>query len=322
MHHIKHSDLANFADDKVNLKKKDVDDQRAEINNLRERIDKKIADEPGYGIYKILNAGSVAKGTAISRGSDRDLAVYVREENVPDDMPGLVVWIRDRVREAYPELPDDGIKAGANCVEVILPSGLKVDVVPILYSGDPNDIGDLVRKGSGRKVRTSVRLHLDFIRDRKKKYPHLAQHIRFTKWWVQHQRDRDRNFKCKSFMVELIWIWLADNGRLHLDDHVLALEDFFDFVANGGLDEQIAFTDYLPASSLPARGNRPIQVLDPVNFDNNVGARYETADREKLEAAASHAYEAISTAHYVPVADEAEGLWQAVMGRTFSRSAA
>jgi hypothetical protein len=61
-------------------------------------------------------------------------------------------------------------------------SGLSVDVVPVLYEGEPNDVGCLVSKGTGEKLRTSVRQHLDFIRGRKNQYPSdLAQLIRFSK---------------------------------------------------------------------------------------------------------------------------------------------
>jgi hypothetical protein len=43
-----HCDLVSFADDKVNLKKAEVDDQRAQVNRLRNRIESKIAASPGY----------------------------------------------------------------------------------------------------------------------------------------------------------------------------------------------------------------------------------------------------------------------------------
>lgn len=322
MAHIKHSDLAKYGDDTVNLKKTEVDSQRDQVNDLRDRIEQQIKDTPGYGLVKALHAGSVAKGTAISRGGDRDLAVYVQKEKAPDDIPGLVVWLRDRVQDACKDMEGDvEVTANTNCVEVILPSKLKVDVAPVLYAGAANDVGHLVRKRSGRKVKTSVKLHLDFIRDRKKKYPNLTQLIRFSKWWVQHVRDRNPDFKCKSFMLELVWIYLADNGRINMDDHVLALEGFYKFIAHGGFDEQIAFTDFLPSSQLPSRGRKPIQVLDPVNFENNIGEYYEDDDRKALEAEAGKVYDIISTAHYEPEPDEAEALWQAFMGRTFRRAA-
>jgi hypothetical protein len=60
---VTHRDLVAFADEKVNLKKPEVDNQRAQVNRLRERIEAKIAATPGYGLVKSLHAGSVAKGT-------------------------------------------------------------------------------------------------------------------------------------------------------------------------------------------------------------------------------------------------------------------
>ena len=198
MAHIQHTDLASFGEDKVNLKKTEVDRQRTEVNDLRDRIEREIKGTLGFGLVKALHAGSVAKGTATSRGSDRDLAVYVEAEKAPSDTPGLVVWVRDRVATACSGMEGVTVTANTNCVEVILPSGLKVDVVPVL-KGQANDIGYLVQH-SGRRLKTTVRQHLDFIRGRKKLYPNLAQLIRFTKWWAHQVRDRDPDFKCKSFI--------------------------------------------------------------------------------------------------------------------------
>ena len=90
MPQITHRDLVAFADDKVNLKKSEVDDQRAQVNRLRDRIEGKIAVSPGYGFVKALHAGSVAKGTALRNVNDRDLAVYVKAEQAPDETPVLV----------------------------------------------------------------------------------------------------------------------------------------------------------------------------------------------------------------------------------------
>ncbi len=171
MPEIEHHDLVLFADQKVNLKKDEVDDQRAQVNRLRDRIEAKIAVTPGYGLVKSLHAGSVAKGTALSSVNDRDLAVYVRAEQAPNDVPSLVYWLRDRVVEAYSTLSADQIVANSNCVTVTFAgSGLSVDVVPVLYQGEPNDVGHLVNKDTGEKLLTSVRQHLDFIRGRKKQH--------------------------------------------------------------------------------------------------------------------------------------------------------
>ncbi len=318
---ITHRDLVLFADEKVNLKRTELDDQRAQVKRLRERIEDKIAASPGYGLVKALNAGSIAKGTALRTVNDHDLAVYVKAEQAPDETPALVHWLRDRVVEAYPLLHEDQIVASTNCVNVrFAGSGVEVDVVPVLYEGEPDDVGYLVSKDDGTRLRTSVRRHLDFIRGRKKEYPtHLAQLIRFTKWWAR-QRRRDGDFKCKSFMLELLWVHLADGG-LALDDYAKALEQFFAFIVNGGLHGQIAFTDFHPASELPPRGSKPIQILDPVNFDNNVAEHYEAQHRDLLVAAAQEALDAISTAYYEPAKGQAVELWQDVLGTSFRAAA-
>jgi len=65
MPQIEHRDLVAFAEDKVNLKKAEVDDQRAQVNRLRDRIEAKIAVSPGYGFVKALHAGSVGVGGAL-----------------------------------------------------------------------------------------------------------------------------------------------------------------------------------------------------------------------------------------------------------------
>ncbi len=321
MPQITHRDLVAFADDKVNLKKTEVDDQRAQVNRLRDRIESKIAASPGYGFVKALHAGSVAKGTALRSVNDRDLAVYVKAEKAPDETPELVNWVRDRVVEAYPAMREDQIVASTNCVNVrFAGTGLDVDVVPVLYEGEPNDVGYLVSKDDGTKLRTSVRQHLDFIRSRKKAHSkHLAQLIRFTKWWARQQR-RDGEFKCKSFLLELLWIHLADGG-MDLSDYAVALERFFLFIASGGLDQQIAFTDFHPRSELPARGSAPIQVLDPVNFGNNVAEHYGATDRDRLVSAAQEAFDAISTACYEPASGQGVELWQDVLGTSFQAAA-
>ena len=46
-------------------------------------------------------------------------------------------------------------------------TGLDVDVVPILYDGDPQWYGNLVSQDDGSLLKTSIPLHLEFAAKRK-----------------------------------------------------------------------------------------------------------------------------------------------------------
>jgi hypothetical protein len=100
---------------------------------------------------------------------------------------------------------------------------------------------------------------------------------------VREQRRIDENFRCKSFLVELIVAHLADEGwqgrRLDLEDLTVALEQVFAFIAGTGMRQRISFTDYYRADDLPAAANTAMEVFDPVNPDNNVVKDYSLAHR-------------------------------------------
>jgi hypothetical protein len=205
-----------------------------------------------------------------------------------------------------------------HCVTVSFKgTGLDVDVVPVLYEGGEEDRGYLIRKHTGTRVLTSITLHLRFIRARKAKYgPEFAQLIRLTKWWRRVLYDRDEDFRFKSFMIELLWAHLADEG-LDLSDYPKALERFFAYVVKTGLADQVAFTDFYKEGSIPARSNAAIEVLDPVNVGNNVATRYETADRDRIVVAAHSALNALNEARFAPTKGQAVECWQTVLGPTF-----
>jgi hypothetical protein len=66
---ITHRDLVAFAEDRVNLKRSEVDDERAQVARLRDRIENKIAVSPGYGFVKALHCGTLSPaGILISQG--------------------------------------------------------------------------------------------------------------------------------------------------------------------------------------------------------------------------------------------------------------
>jgi tRNA nucleotidyltransferase (CCA-adding enzyme) len=316
---ITHRDIQAFAEDRVNLPKAHADKHRAQVRGLRERLERKIDDDPSFELVKMLHSGSVAKGTALRTVNDLDVAVHVSAGSAPADDADLQPWLADRLEEANPNMKSDQFVPQEHCVKVqFRGSGLDVDVVPVLYEGDENDCGYLVRKHTGARVLTSIPLHLAFLRSRKDTYGQdFAQLIRLVKWWRKTERDQnDPDFRFKSFAIELLWSHLADGGT-PLGDYPTALEDFFTFIVKGGLATRIAFTDYHSLSELPARSNGAIEIFDPVNPKNNVTASYTTADRQRIEDAAHRALDALGEARYATTKADAVECWQDVVGPSF-----
>lgn len=318
MSKITSADLEAFAEKTVNLSHDDAKKGRDRVNVLRDRLEKHIAANPGFSLVKMLHAGSVAKGTALSKVNDMDVAVYVRADDAPTDNEVLVQWMAQRIRDAYGgTINPEQVVEGVHCPTITFASGLSVDVVPVLYEGADDDYGYLVAKDTGDRLDTSVKLHLAFIRARKAANPtHFAQVVRFLKWWIRVQKDLDSNFKFKSFMAELIVAKVADGGA-NLSDYRAALADVFDFIVTGRLQERVAFTDCYPASDLPDPTGDAIEIFDPVNANNNVAFRYSTYDRTRIVVAAEQALDAITEAGFATTKGEAVACWQIVLGTQF-----
>jgi len=237
---IAHAEIRTFADSRVNLPSDTARRYRKQVNRLRETLAKHIADNPGFALVKMLHAGSVAKGTALRTINDLDAAVYVSKDQTPGDERELVPWMADRLREAYPTKDVSDFRTDSpHCVTIhFRGSDLDVDVVPVLYEGDENDYGYLVDKFTGERLLTSVPRHLEFIRKRKaSNQTHFAQVVRLLKWWANQRKAENANFKCKSFLVELLVAHLADDGA-DLKDYTQALEGFFSYMVRTGLEER------------------------------------------------------------------------------------
>jgi len=315
---ITHADIATFAAESVNLTREDAEDYREQVRGLREKLDRYASDHPNYGLIKTLLSGSLAKGTALKVLNDIDVAFYVRAEKTPSSEPDLLNWLAERLREAYPQMKPDQIKPNRHsvCIKYAV-SGLSVDVVPVLYKGDPDDRGYLFAFDGGQPVLTSIPLHLAFIRKRKaQQKDDFAQMVRLVKWWVRQEKIKDENFRLKSFMVEMIVAHLADAG-VSMADYTVALEKVFSYIVKSRLKERISFTDYYPASKLPGPTEKAMEVFDPVNETNNVAAIYDDSHRQKIVTAAQDALEAISEARFATTRGRAIECWQDVLGPSF-----
>ena len=320
--HIKHEHIKNFAERKVNLPKEHVDRYRKHIKSMRDKLALHIDENPEYDLIKMFHSGSVAKGTALRTINDLDIAVYIKKSDSLAEGTELLNWLKDRLHEVYPKLKDSQIKipAGTHCVTIEFKNeGIPdIDVVPVIYEGDKNDLGYLTTKTNGKRVLTSIPMHLEFINKRKaNQITHFAQVVRLIKWWIKEKKAEDSFFKFKSFMAELICAHLVDNG-LDMSDYIHALEQVFKYIIEKELDERIYFTDYYKPEKLPKQTDVLIEMFDPVNPKNIITDKYNNTHKNKIIEAANDAFDAINEAHYATTQERAVELWKTIFGPTFN----
>lgn len=316
--HVGHSDIVRFADERVNLKRDDAKVHRKQIGRIRDRLENYVQEHPDFALRKMFLSGSLAKGTALSTINDGDLALYVSATEAPANMADFIPWLAEQLRGAFPNFkPEQVVENPATVTVSFVGTGLRVDVVPILYDGDPDWKGHLVSKNDGSKVLTSIPMHIDFIRRRNvASGGHHTQIVRLLKYWVRHIKSLNADFRFKSFMIELLVAYHADRG-LQLDDYPEALAEIFAFIATDAFRSDIVFSDHDdPAKCVGC--SDPMRIWDPVNHDNNTAQRYTAAQRDAIIDAALEAGDAINSALRAPTKEGTLRHWRRVFGTTFS----
>ncbi|MFJ6015395.1 CBASS oligonucleotide cyclase [Streptomyces sp. NPDC092952] len=324
--YVDHRVLKVFAQSKVNVPAEEAKERRRQVNHLRERLEGYIAAHPDFDLVKLRASGSTAKHTAIRRksgtGSDADVAAYLRVGDPEVDVSTVLTWLEERCKEVYGKTKvAEDFKPSDHAVGITMRgSGLKIDVVPVLYTGEPDDRGYLVTSG-GTKVLTSVTLHLRFIEKRKGEagdgYREL---IRLLKAWIRESKAVDPQLRCKSFLIELLVAHLWDvgwNGKpLQVNDYPAAIEQVLAYIVRTGLKTPILFTDYYKANAVSATTD-PIQVWDPVNPENNVARGYSELDRLQLVNHAKTTLETLTMAAYAATKGEALDAWRELFDPAF-----
>jgi len=315
--HVDHADIVRFAQDKVNLPKDKADEYRAQARRLRERLETYLDEHPDFTLKKMLLSGSLAKGTALRSLNDIDVACYISGADAPQDVQTLLSYVAERLRKAFPNFSPDQVQPQTYSVTVSFKgTGLDVDVVPILYDGDPQWYGNLVSQDDGSFLKTSIPLHLDFASRRKKKHEtDFAQVARLAKYWARNMKKEREGFRFKSFMVELILAHLSDQGA-DFSDYPEALQHFFTYIARSNMRQRIFFTDYYAASTISSF-SEPVQIIDPVNAENNTSRLYKTTEADAIVEAALDAGDAIDAALAAPTKQETVHYWQKVFGSAF-----
>ncbi len=316
--HVNHSDIVRFADERVNLPKDKADQYRKQAASVRERLENYLKEHDDFSLKKILLSGSLAKGTALRTLNDIDMACYISGANAPHEIRALLNYLTERLRRAFPNFSPDQVTPNEFSVTVSFRgSGLDVDVVPILYDGDPDWYGNLVSQEDGSFLATCIPRHLEFIRERKAQSPvHFAQVARLIKFWSGRMKLEREGFRFKSFMVELVLAHLSDKG-FDFSDYPEAMQHFFTYIVRSGLREQIVFDDYYYPSAVGAFPN-PVRIIDPVNPKNNVARLYTREQVNIIVDAANDAGDAIDSALHAPTKGETVRYWQKIFGPTFS----
>jgi hypothetical protein len=315
--HVDHGDIVRFGQERVNLPKDKADEYRAQVRRLREKLEGYLSEHPDFALKKMLLSGSLAKGTALRTLNDIDVACYISGADAPDDVDALLEYLAERLRKAFPNFSPDQVQPQTYSVTVSFRgSGLDVDVVPILYDGDPQWYGNLVSQDDGSFLETSIPLHLEFTRRRKDvQETHFAQVARLIKFWICKIKREREDFRFKSFMAELILAHLCDEG-LDFSDYPEALQHFFTYVARSNMRERIVFADYYkPAAA--GSFSEPVQIIDPVNARNNVSRLYTDAQADAIVDAGLDAGDAVDAALAVPTKQETVYYWQKVFGSSF-----
>lgn len=315
--HVDHGDILRFAQEKVNLPKDKADEYRAQARRLREKVDGYVDEHPDFTLKKIMLSGSLAKGTALRSLNDIDVACYISGADAPGDVPKLLNYLAERLRKAFPNFSPDQVRPQTYSVTVSFKgTGLDVDVVPILYNGDPQWYGNLVSQDDGSSLATCIPRHLEFIKKRKDAYEtDFSQIARLIKFWARKLKNEREGFKFKSFMIELILAHLADAG-LDFSDYPEALQHFFTYVVRSNMRERIVFSDYYQPSVVGSF-SAPVKIIDPVNAKNNVSQLYTAAEADAIVDAALDAGDAIDAALAAPTKQETVYYWQKVFGSTF-----
>jgi len=315
--HVDHGEIAAFAQEKVNLPRDKADEYRAQARRLRERLESYLQEHPDFTLTKMLLSGSLAKGTALRSLNDIDVACYISGADAPGDVPRLLNYLAERLRKAFPNFSPDQVQPNTYSVTVSFRgSGLDVDIVPILYDGNPDWYGNLVSQDDGSFLETCIPRHIEFIRKRKQAHEaHFAQVVRLIKFWAARLKREQEGFRFKSFMIELVLAHIADQG-VDFSDYPEALQHFFTYVARSDLRELIVFSDYYKASAAGSFPER-VKIIDPVNPRNNVSKLYTVVEAHAIVEAALDAGDAIDAALAAPTKQETVRYWQRVFGSAF-----
>jgi hypothetical protein len=324
---LTNTQLQNFIG-RIKLKEENMSKYREQVNNLKERLEKKIKEDErtGLKVTKYLLAGSWKKRTILRPTGvnpiDIDLVLYVEgDESLKNDLKRLHDFIVDYLKEIYPNKDiDSDVDAEGNTKSIKIKfsgTGLELDIVPVIPIPNTNEyVWQPQRGGGGKRYTTSVTKQIDFARERKAENTSFTSIVRSIKWWKNYKELKPIGDDpgLSSFVIELIVSHLELTEGIE-NDIESGIIRFFRFVSDSNFPI-IKFKDAI--NSVPTLFDTPVYIADPTNNDNNAAKKLDDSIWEETINEANDAFDTLFIAQSKIGQGDTIEEWKHVFGPKFS----
>ncbi len=295
-----HAQLRRHAHEQVGLATAAIERHRHLARSLGVQLSNHRATAPGFPLADLHLMGSVASGTALASLTTIDLAVYVNAGEAPSSDRSLMPWLKDQLDSVDLGLNNPTLQVDEHAV---LLEAEDTDAVlrlsPLFYGRNANGYGILVLPDSGRRILTSVIRHAAYLEDHVDRFGQdLLSLIQLTKHWAALQHLENPEFCLPSFMIDLLWCHLADHGA-PVSDYQSGLEAFFAWLVRTELQHRVTTSTFIGLDRQPSVGGSLVEVLDPANPANNLGAMFSDDDRSVVLEHASLTLDALCEARFI-----------------------
>lgn len=308
---LSNEQLINYKN-RIKFSSEDKKKYQDQIDNLISRLETKIAEQIEVKVIKVRQAGSWRKGTIIKPKDDVaidiDLVFFLNIE--PQDYH-VLHHANDQMlpilKSVYPQKKDSDFwdnprTAGLQFID----SGLKVDIVPVGKTRDPEYVAQPDKDSS--VCYTSPKKQLEFITARKDANPNFATVVRILKKW--------RNFhdvKLSSFGIELIVAYLDINKGVETDIHESILR-FFRLVSK----KQFPVLLFNAKYGTYQHDGSHVYIADPTHEENNVVASVSNLEWSLVRIKADAAFETLLLAEEETYIGVTTDLWKEIFGPDFN----
>ncbi|MBD0724806.1 nucleotidyltransferase [Flavobacterium sp. L1I52] len=323
---LSNKDLQHFIE-KIKLQPENMGKYRDQINNLKQKLEKKIAEDGSHDlkVAKYLLAGSWKKKTILKPTGenpiDIDLVLFVTgDSDIHNDLPKLYDYIISYLENIYPQKDiqrDVDAKGNTKSITISFSgTGLQVDIVPVVPLQDLHEYVWQPSRRGGKKYITSISKQLSFSLAKRQNNPSYTSIVRAIKWWKNYKelQPTDNEPGLSSFSIELIVAYLDENYGIqeNIEEGIIR---FFQFVSSPSFPI-IEFKDSI--RSIPCNYDSPIYIADNTNKENNIVKRLDKNKWDEIIEEAEDAFDTLNIAESKNNKGDTIQEWKRVFGPTFN----